>query len=128
MELIYARWLAWGARAGLVLLVVAFLAYLCGWARPLIALQDLPRLWTLPLDRYLEASGAPTGWRWLALADRGDYANLVGVAVLGLVSLVCYLRLLGILITRGERALAAIAVLQIVVLAAAASGLFTGGG
>jgi hypothetical protein len=128
MELIYARWLAWGARAGLALLVAAFLAYLSGWAEPLIPLPDLPRLWTLPLERYLEASGAPTGWRWLALAARGDYANLAGVAVLGLVSLVCYLRLLGILITRGERALAAIALLQIVVLAAAASGLFTGGG
>ena len=128
MELIYARWLACAARAGLAVLVLAFVAYAGGLMAPLVPLEDLPRLWVLPLDRYLAASGAPTGWAWVAVADKGDYANLAGIAVLGLVSVGCYLRLLPELLRRGERVLAAIAAAQIVVLVGAALGFFTGGG
>jgi hypothetical protein len=128
MELIYARWLAWGSRAGLAVLVLAFLAYAAGLAAPLVALEDLPRLWVLPLEHYLAESGAPVGWDWLSVAAKGDYANLAGIALLGLVSLACYVRLLPELLQRGERVLAAIAAAQILVLAAAALGFFTGGG
>jgi hypothetical protein len=128
MELIYARWLAWGSRAGLAVLVLAFLAYAAGLAAPLVALEDLPRLWVLPLEHYLAESGAPVGWDWLSVAVKGDYANLAGIALLGLVSLACYVRLLPELLQRGERVLAAIAAAQILVLAAAALGFFTGGG
>ena len=128
MELIYARWLAWGARLGLTALTLAFLAYVAGLAAPLIALEDLPRLWVLPLEPYLAASGAPTGWGWLGAVTKGDYATLAGIAMLGLVSVACYLRLLPALLRRGERVLAAIAALQIAVLAAAAAGVFTAGG
>lgn len=128
MELIYARWLAWGSRAGLAVLVLAFLAYVAGLAAPLVALEDLPRLWVLPLEHYLAESGAPVGWDWLSVAAKGDYANLAGIALLGLVSVACYVRLLPELLRRGERVLAAIAAAQILVLAAAALGFFTGGG
>ncbi len=127
MELIYARWLAWGARAGLAVLAAAFLAYAGGWAAPLIPLQELPSLWILPLERYLAESRAPTGWHWVAAATKGDYANLLGIAILGVVSMGCYLRLLPVLWQRGERALAVIAAAQIAVLAAAAIGVFTAG-
>jgi hypothetical protein len=127
MELIYARWLAWGARAGLAVLAVAFLAYVGRLAAPLIPLQELPRLWVLPLERYLAESGAPAGWQWLAVATTGDYANLIGIAILGFVSVACYLRLLPVLWQRSERALALIAAAQIAVLLAAAIGVFTAG-
>jgi hypothetical protein len=127
MELIYARWLSWFTRAGLTVLAVAFAAYLSGLAEPLIALERLPQVWNLPLDHYLAATGAPTGWQWLRVAAKGDYANLAGIAALGLVTLVCYLRLLAALLRRGERALAVIAVLQVAVLVTAAAGLLTGG-
>jgi hypothetical protein len=127
VELIYSRWLAWGARAGLAVLTAAFLAYAGGWAAPLIPLQELPGLWSLPLERYLAQSGAPTGWHWFAVATKGDYANLMGIALLGFVSMACYLRLLPVLWQRGERALALIAAAQVAVLAAAAIGFFTAG-
>jgi Na+(H+)/acetate symporter ActP len=127
MELIYARWLSWCTRVGLTALALAFVAYLSGLAEPLIPLEHLPQVWSLPLERYLAASGAPTGWQWLRVAAKGDYANLAGIAMLGLVTVVCYVRLLAALLRRGERALALIAALQIAVLLAAAAGLLTGG-
>jgi hypothetical protein len=127
VELIYARWLSACARAGLALLIVAFLLYVTGLVDPLIALERLPELWGLPLHAYLAASGAPAGWGWVRFAFKADYANLAAIAVLGLVTGVCYGRLLATLLRNRERALALIAALQLAVLVAAASGALTAG-
>jgi hypothetical protein len=127
MELIYARWLGWCTRAALTVLIVSFAAYALGLLEPLVALQRLPEVWGLPLERFLAATGAPIRWDWLGVALKGDYANLVGIAMLGMVSVVCYLRVLAPLVRTKERALAVLAALQIAVLVAAASGLLSGG-
>lgn len=127
MELIYARWLGWCTRVALTALVATFFLYVLGLAEPLIPLERLPAVWSLPVDRFVLATGAPTGWGWLALAGRGDYANFIGFGMLGLVTVLCYLRVLPVLARRGERALALLAAAQIVVLLVAASGLLAGG-
>ena len=124
---IYARWLDWGTRLSLAVLVAAFLAYVLGVTPAGLPLAEVPRFWGLPLERYLALSGAPSGWGWLAMLDKGEYQSLVGVALLGLVTVVCYLRLLPALLARGERLQTAIVVAQVVVLLLAASGVLAGG-
>lgn len=128
IEATYARWLDVAARAGFVVSLCAFLLYVSGALQPYVPLQQLPQLWGLPVARFLEATGAPAGWGWLALIARADYLNLAAVALFGLVTLACYLRIIPMLLRSGERLQAAIAIAQVVVLAAAASGLFTAGG
>lgn len=123
MELIYARWLDWSVRIALALLVGCFLVYVAGVVEPLVPPQELVRLWALPVDRFVAATGAPTGWDWLLLLGRGDYLNFLGVALLGLITVVCYARILPLLFKSGERLYAWIAIAQIVVLLIAASGL-----
>jgi hypothetical protein len=127
VELIYARWLNASTRAALALLTVAFFAYVTGLADPVIRVEQLPELWSLPLQRYLAASGAPVGWGWIGLVARADYANLAAIAALGFVTALCYARLLATLLRRRERALALVAALQIAVLLGAASGALTAG-
>ena len=124
---VYARWLDWGTRISLAVLVAAFLAYVLGVTPAALPLADVPRFWGLPLERYLALSGAPSGWGWLGMLDKGEYQSLVGVALLGLVTVLCYLRLLPALLARGERLQAAIVVAQVVVLLLAASGVLAGG-
>lgn len=126
-QLIYARWVRRGTQLGLGALVAAFLAYAFALLEPLVPLQQLPRLWSLPAEQYVQISGAPTGWDWLAFLDKGDYLNLLGVALLGLVTVVCYVRLLVALLARRALLPAALAVAQILVLVAAASGFFAVG-
>jgi hypothetical protein len=126
VELIYARWLDWGTRLSLLLLVAAFAAYAFGLLEPWVPLAALPAAWTLPVDSYLAATSSPAGWGWLRLATHGDYANLVGVALLGTVTVACYLRLLAILLARRERLYAALVLAQVTVLLAAASGVLSG--
>jgi hypothetical protein len=127
VELTYARWLGWCTRISLAILVATFLAYVFRLAPPLVSPERLPQVWTLPVDRYVAAVGAPTGWDWLGRLGSGDYLNMVGVALLCLVTVVCYARVLPGLFRRGDRALAVIALLQVAVLLAAASGLLGAG-
>jgi hypothetical protein len=124
---VYARWLDWGTRLSLAVLVAAFLAYVFGLTPAALPLAEMPRFWRLPLERYLALSGSPTGWGWLAMLDKGEYQNLVGVALLGLVTVACYLRVLPRLLARRERLQAAIVAAQVLVLLLAASGLLAGG-
>ncbi len=124
---IYARWLDWGTRLSLAVLIAAFLAYVLGFTPAALPLAEVPRFWALPLERYLALSGGATGWGWLAMLDQGEYQNLIGVASLGLVTVVCYLRVLPLFLARGARLEAAIVVAQVLVLLLAASGLLAGG-
>ena len=123
MELTYARWLRRATRVALASLVVSFLVYVFGLREPLVSVQALPILWTLPVERFVAATGAPTGWSWLGYLGSGDYLNFAGVAMLGLVTVLCYARIVLPLLRSGERLYAALAIAQIVVLLIAASGL-----
>jgi len=120
----YAGWLAFGTRFGFIALVLSYLVYVTGLVAPDIPPEQLPDLWSLPLDEYLAATHAPTGWSWLRRVHRGDLLNLAGVAVLATCTLACYGRVLPIFVRAGERALVAICVAEEVVLLAAAAGVF----
>ena len=117
---LYARWLDFGTRIAFVALLLSFCAYVLGLIDPLVPHQELTRLWLLPVDRYIAATGAPTGWGWLGLLGKGDYLNFIGVATLATITIVCYARIIPILVREGQTWRAAIAVAQIVVLLAAA--------
>ena len=127
MSEIYARWLDWGTRIALAALVGAFLAYVTGALAPGVAVADLPRLWRLPVESYLAATAAPSGWGWVGLLGHGDYLNFLGIALLGLVTVAGYLRAVPALLARGERLQAGFAIAQVIVLLVAASGLLAGG-
>lgn len=113
---LYARWLDTGVRIAFVLLVASFVLYLFGILEAVVPPQELARLWDLPVDRYVAATGAPTGWGWLALLGKGEYLNFVGVAALAAITIACYARIVPAL----PRLHAALALIQIAVLLAAA--------
>ena len=75
-QLRYARLLDWGTRIGLVVLVTSFAAYVLGLAESHVPREQLPQLWEHPVGRYLELTGSPTGWGWLALVHRGAIPGL----------------------------------------------------
>ena len=113
---VYARWLDIGTRISLAVLILTFAIYVLGLVEPLVPPQELARLWTLPVDRYVAATGAPTGWGWLGFLGRGDYLNIVGVALLATVTIVCYARVVPLL----PRVQAVLAAIQIAILLGAA--------
>jgi len=118
---VYARWLEWGTRIALVVLVASVAAYAVALGDPHVPPQELPKLWAFPVDHYIAASGAPTGWGWLQLLHKSDYLIFIAVAILGLLTGVCYARIVPVLLAQGDRLGALIAVAQVLVLLAAAT-------
>jgi hypothetical protein len=121
---VYARWLAWGVHLGFAVLVATFFVYVTGIVPAGVAPERLPQLWTLPVGDYIAATGAPTGWSWLLRLREGDLLNFVGVAILASVSIVCHLRVLPLFARANARVFAAICIAQVIVLGAAAAGIF----
>jgi len=126
-QLRYALLLDWGTRIGLVVLVATFAAYVFGWADPFVPLDRLPELWSHPVGRYLQETGSPAGWGWIALAGRGDVAGLVGIAILAGCSVICLLALVPMYLRDGDRAYAALCTVEALVILVAASGWMGGG-
>jgi len=119
----YAHWVEWGTRAGLAALVAGFLAYVLEVVEPLVPHGRLPELWHLPVEHYAAQTGAPRGWDWVAQPGWGESLCMVGIALLALVTLACYLRLVVSYLRAGARLRTALALAQVLVLLAAISGL-----
>lgn len=134
-QLLYAAILAKGMYLGLGILLVTFVLYLTGLMQPGIPIEELPRLWTLSAHEYLETVNheflhqphVVDGWRWVYLLGMGDFVNFIGIAILSLVTIVCYLGILPGLFRKKDWIYATIAVLEVVVLVLAAYGIGGGG-
>ena len=126
-QLVYARWLDVGTKIGFLVLVAAFAAYVLEVAPPHVPLEELHRFWNLPVEEYLAAAGMEAGWGWAEHIQKGDYMNLVGVALLASVSILCYVRLVPLVWRERDRTYAVIVVLELAVLLLAASGVLEGG-
>ncbi len=124
---VYARWLAAGGKISMLLLVVTFLLYLTGAVPAGVPQAELVRHWSRSVDDFTRATGAPTGWEWAARLGEGDALCLLPIAALAAVSMICYLRVLPVVIPR-SKTFAVIAALEVLVIALAASGLLTAGG
>ncbi|MEC7887814.1 MAG: hypothetical protein VYA44_08155 [SAR324 cluster bacterium] len=97
---------------GLFALVAGFALYLTGMLTPHVPLEDLPQYWSLPLEQYLEKTGA-LGWQWISELGYGDVAPLIGVAVLASIPLVCYLVLFFQFLQRGAKPLVVVTVIEL---------------
>ena len=120
---LYARWLDIATKAGFAISLCAFLVYAGRLLPAFVPLDELPRYWALPVHRFIEMTGAPQGWAWLGELGYGDGLNLAAIALLGLVTPVCYARLVPALIAERDWLQAVLAAGQFVVLLVAASGL-----
>ena len=98
----YAATLAHGAVLSFAVMLVTYVLYVSGITEPLVP---------------------PEGCGWLRLLSKGDMANFIGLALLASVTVVCYAQLTWSYLRSRRKLEAAIALLEILVLLAAASGL-----
>jgi hypothetical protein len=123
-QLRYADLLDIAMKAGLAVLLVTFAAYVGGVLPPQVPFETLPQLWMLPAEEYLDASGMPMGWDWLAMLHRGDVLALTGIALLAGLSVPCLCVLVPTYAARGDWAYFWVTLALIGVLVLAASGVF----
>ena len=119
----YARILQIGVIVSFTVLAAGFLIYVFGLVPAHVPVSELPRYWGLPVDQYLARTGTPAGWGWLNSIGSADSINLLGICLLCSVSGLCWLTLLPFYIARRDLPYVVITVLNLGVLALAASGL-----
>jgi len=127
-QIVYANILNIGMMLGLAIIVVTFIVYMSGILSSFIPPQEIPKYWTMSSKNFIHSLGAPTGWDWLAMVDKGDYLNFIGIAFLAGLTILCYLVILPILMKKKDTPYVVIAIIEVAVLTLAASGILKAGG
>jgi hypothetical protein len=127
-QVLYANVLMLGVLAGLAIMGITYFIYLAGILPSHVDMSYLPQVWGKNVTEYLHLTNTPHGWNWTSLLMKGDFLNYIGFALLGLMTVVCYLLLVRGYMRQKDWAYTAISVLEILVLCVAASGILGGGG
>lgn len=126
-QVLYASILNKGMYIGLLMLFITFFLYVFGIVDPYIPVEKLSDYWTLNSHDFLEHFNIQDGWGWVAMLGYGDFLNFVGIAFLSAVTIICYAAIVPTLLRNKDTIYAVIAILEVIVLAAAASGLIAAG-
>lgn len=127
-QVLYANILNKGMLVGLLALVVTFIIYGAGILSPKIPLADVQNYWVMPVSDYLKQSGIHAGWAWLGNLKYGDMLNFLPIAFLSLLTIICYVAIIPGLLRKKDTAYVVLAVIEIIVLIVAASGMLGSGG
>jgi hypothetical protein len=127
-QLFYAKVLNRLTLFGFATLIVFFLIYILGIISPHVPLSQVSQLWTESSHNYMQAAGIQPGWAWVGHLGYGDMIIYVPIALLAGVTIVCYIGVIPKFLKSKEYILVVIAILEVVVLLGAASGLLQGGG
>lgn len=127
-QLVYAKILNFGMKVGLLAIIITFIVYATGILPPYIPVGDLPKYWGLSVYEYLETTGVHSGWSWLGMLGKGDFLNFLSIAFLAGITVICYIAIIPIFFRKKDRVYVFLAILEVLVLALAASGILKTGG
>jgi hypothetical protein len=127
-QIIYANLLIIGVWAGIFILITTYTIYVTGILTSHVEISVIPKVWGKGVGEFLEITRSPHGWGWVPLLLKGDFINYIGFTLLALMTIICYLVLVRGYIRQKNWIFTAIALLEIVVLSVAASGILGSGG
>lgn len=128
-QIAYAKMINYGQWLGLGMLIVTFFLYVTGMVPGLVHPSEIAQNWHLSAHEYLALTGSPTGWEWLSMLGYGNFLSLLGVAWLAGLTIIAYLIfLVPAYLKQKDTAFLTIAVTEVIVLVAAASGILGSGG
>ena len=122
-QILYAKILEIGMYLGLLILFVTFAIYAFGIMNPYIPLDEISQHWSKPVHDYLQDAHIKDGWAWLGMLGYSDFVNFVGIAMLAGVTIICYLAIVPTLFKNKDKVYAVLALLEAIILTAAASGI-----
>jgi len=127
-QVLYAKFLELGMFIGLAILLITFGLYAFGIMDPYIPLDKISGYWNLSVNDYLEHAHIKPGWAWLGMLKYGDFVNFIGIAILAGVTILCYAAIVPTLLKNNDKVYAALAILEVIILSVAASGILGTGG
>ena len=126
-QLLYAKILEWGMFSGLLILFITFGLYAFGILDPYIPLDKISEYWSYNVNDYLKHAEIKPGWAWLGMLKYGDFVNFIGIAILAGVTILCYAAIVPTLLKNNDKVYAIMAVIEVIILSAAASGILAVG-
>jgi hypothetical protein len=126
-QLRYASILEKGMLFGLLILLVTFAVYVFGIMGPYIQPDKMPEYWKLNVHDYLDKAHIEPGWAWLGMLKYGDFINFIGITILAGVTIICYLAIFPVLWQNNDKLYAFFALLEVLILSMAASGILAVG-
>lgn len=127
-QILYAHLLNKSMLVGLLGLIVSFIIYAAGILEPIIPLAEVQNYWVMPVKDYLAKSGIHAGWAWLGNIGYGDMLNFLPIAFLSAITIFCYIAIIPGLLRKKDTAFVALAIIEVIVLVVAASGILGSGG
>jgi hypothetical protein len=127
-QLLYAKVLEKGMIIGLVLLIVTFAIYATGIIKPYIPRHEVAQYWTHTVTDYLHMADVEPGWAWLGMLSYGDFLNFIPISILAGTTMICFLSIAPTLWRKNDKVYAVFALLEVLILAVAASGILGSGG
>ena len=127
-QILYAKLLEVGMYIGLVILFITFGLYAFGVMDPYIPLDKISQYWTMNVNDYLHHANIKAGWSWVGMLKYGDFVNFIGIAMLAGVTILCYAAIVPTLLKNNDRVYAVLALLEVIILSVAASGILGAGG
>ena len=127
-QILYAKLLEKGMYIGLLILLITFGLYAFGVMDPYIPLNKISKYWSMNVNDYLHHANIKAGWAWLGMLKYGDFLNFIGIAILAGVTILCYAAIVPTLLKNKDRVYAVLALLEVIILTVAASGILGTGG
>ena len=127
-QITYANLLFVGAWLGILLMMITYFLYVSGILPPHVDVELITQNWNKGVDEFLKITHSPHGWGWLKLMNKGDFLNFLGMVLLAVMTIVCYLFLIIGYGKRKDWLYFAICLLEVAVLSLAASGILGTGG
>lgn len=127
-QILYANILNKGMLIGLLGLIITFVIYVLGILPLKIPLNKVQHYWVMSVHDYLEKSALQAGWAWLGNLGYGDMLNFIPIAFLSGLTIICYMAIVPGLLRKKDTPYVIIAILEIIVLCVAASGILGTGG
>ncbi len=124
----YAKLLEKGMYVGLLILFITFGLYALGVMDPYIPLNKISSYWGMNVDDYLHHAEIKAGWSWVGMLKYGDFVNFIGIAMLSGITILCYAAIVPTLLRNNDTVFAVLAILEVIILAVAASGILGAGG
>jgi len=127
-QLLYAKLLEVGMYIGLLILLITFGLYAFGVMDPYIPLDKISEYWSMNVNDYLHHANIKAGWAWTGMLKYGDFVNFIGIAILAGVTIMCYAAIVPTLLKNKDTVYAVLAILEVIILSVAASGILGVGG
>ncbi|MFH1076699.1 MAG: DUF1634 domain-containing protein [Pseudomonadota bacterium] len=127
-QITYANILFVGAWGGIFLMAITYFIYLANILPPHVDISVVIQNWDKGVDEFMKITNSPHGWGWATMLNKGDFLNYLGMAMIALLTIVCYIVLLIGYHSRKDWIYFTICIMEVLVLSLAASGILGSGG